>query len=568
MTNKTNTNKNNPNRKSNNLRIIPLGGLQEIGRNMMVLEYQNDIIIIDMGLQFPDEDMPGIDYIIPNTAYLKKIKEKIRGVVITHGHYDHIGAIPHSMSRLGNPPIYASPLTKGIILRRQEDFPEAPKLNIEEINKNSKIELGCFKIEFFHVNHNIPDGLGLVINTPVGRIIHTGDFKFDHSPIGDQPADISRITEAANGGVLLLMSDSTNAEKPGHSISELDIQNNLETIFKEAPGRIVIATFASLISRVQEVINLAEKYNRKVAVDGYSMKLNVEIAQQLGYLKAQKGTLIKVKQINDYPANKTVLMGTGAQGEGNAVLMRIANKEHAHVQIQKGDAIAFSSSVVPGNERSVQNLKDLLWKQGARVYHYQMIDIHAGGHGQVEDLKMMLNLVRPKFFIPIHGSYYMLKLHGEIAQGVGIPEENTIIGSNGRVITLSKNKIQLTNEQVPANYVMVDGLGVGDVGEIVLRDRQEMSKDGMFVVVSLVDSRTGTVRGEPDIISRGFVYLRENQELLAETRKRVKQIVKENTSKNHTNYSFVREKIRDKIGQFLYTKTQRRPMVLPVLIEI
>ncbi len=556
-------------KKNQSLRIIPLGGLEEVGRNMMILEYQDDIIIIDMGLQFPDEDMPGIDYIIPNTAYLKKVKEKIKGVIITHGHYDHIGAIPHSIGRIGNPPIYASALTKGIILRRQEDFPESTKINIEEIDKNSKIELGCFKIQFFHVNHNIPGGLGLVIDTPVGRIVHTGDFKFDHSPIGDEPADISRITEIANGGVLALLSDSTNAEKPGHSISELEIQHNLETIFNEVSGRIIIATFASLISRVQEIINLAEKYNRKVAVDGYSMKINVEIAKQLGYLKAQKGTLIKAKQINDYPPHKTVLVGTGAQGEGNAVLMRIANQEHRHVQIQKGDAVAFSSSVVPGNERSVQNLKDLLWRQGARVYHYQMIDIHAGGHGQVEDLKMMLNLTKPKFFIPIHGSYYMLKLHGEIAQSTDVPEKNIIIGGNGKVILLNKNSITLTEEQVPANYVMVDGLGVGDVGEVVLRDRQEMSKDGMFVIICLIDSQSGTVRGKPDIISRGFVYLRENQELLNETRRQIQQIVKQNSSKNHSaNYSLIKRKIRDKIGKFLYTKTQRRPMVLPVVIEI
>ncbi len=555
--------------KTQSLRIIPLGGLEEIGRNMMALEYQNDIIIIDMGLQFPDEDMPGIDYIIPNTAYLKKVKEKIRGVIITHGHYDHIGAIPHSMGRIGNPTIYASALTKGIILRRQEDFPGAAKINIEEINKNSKIQLGSFKIEFFHVNHNIPGGLGLVIDTPIGRIIHTGDFKFDHTPIGDEPADISRINQISNGGVLVLLSDSTNAEKAGHSISELDIQNNLETIFNEVSGRIIIATFASLISRIQEIINLAEKYGRKVAVDGYSMRINVEIAKELGYLKAQKGTLIKAKQINDYPLHKTVLVGTGAQGEGNAVLMRIANQEHKHVQIQKDDAIVFSSSVVPGNERSVQSLKDLLWRQGARVYHYQMLDIHAGGHGQAEDLKMMINLIRPKFFIPIHGNYYMLKLHGEIAQGAGIPEKNIIIGGNGKVILLDKNSITLSEEQVPANYVMVDGLGVGDVGEVVLRDRQEMAKDGMFVIVCLIDSQLGAVKGEPDIISRGFVYLRENQELLNETRKKIKQIVKQNASRNHTtNYPLIKRKIRDKIGQFLYTKTQRRPMVLPVIIEI
>jgi ribonuclease J len=555
--------------KTKDLRIIPLGGLEEIGRNMTVLEYENDIIVIDMGLQFPEDDMPGIDYIIPNTAYLKDKKEKIRGVIITHGHYDHIGAIPHSIGRLGNPPIYATPLTRGIILKRQEDFPEAPQLNIHQIKKTDKIKLGCFKIEFFHVNHNIPDGVGLVIETPVGRIVHTGDFKFDHSPIGDEPADISRITQIAEKGVLALMSDSTNAEKPGHSISEKDIQDNLEKIFKEVSGRIIIATFASLISRIQEVINLAEKYKRKIAIDGYSMRMNVEIAKKLGYLKAQKGTLIKINRVADYPDKKIVILCTGAQGEDNAVLMRIANREHRHVQIQKGDAVVFSSSVVPGNERAVQNLKDIFWRQGARVYHYQMMDIHTGGHGQAEDLKMMINLVRPKFFIPIHGSYYMLKLHGEIAESVGIPSKNIMVASNGNVILLNQKSIKLSEEKVSANYVMVDGLGVGDVGQVVLRDRQAMAKDGMFVIIAVIDSKKGKVVGEPDIISRGFVYLRESKELLNQTREKVKEIVNQASSAEHTvNWSYVKDNIRDKIGQFLYMKTQRRPMVLPVVIEI
>jgi len=551
-----------------NLRIIPLGGLEEVGRNMTVFEYGNDIIIVDMGLQFPEEDMPGIDYIIPNTAYLKDKKEKIRGVIITHGHYDHIGAIPHSMGRLGNPPIYTTALTKGIILKRQDDFPEAPKLDIRQINKDSKIKLGCFNIEFFHVNHNIPDGVGLVIGTPVGKIVHTGDFKFDHSPIGDEPADISRISEIANGGILALMSDSTNAEKPGHSISEKEIQDNLEIIFKESAGRIIIATFASLISRIQEVINLAEKYNRKVAVDGYSMKMNTQIAKDLGYIKAQKGTLIKINQIKDYPDKRVVVVCTGAQGEGNAVLMRIANKEHRHIQIQKNDAVTFSSSVVPGNERTVQNLKDILWRQGARVY-YQMMDIHAGGHAQVEDLKMMINLIKPKFFIPVHGNYYMLKLHGEIAESVGIDAKNILVAGNGNVISINEDSIQLSDEKVPANYVMVDGLGVGDVGQVVLRDRQTMAEEGMFVIIATIDSKTGKVHGEPDIISRGFVYLRESKELLNQTREKVKKIVEKASSDEHTvNWSYVKDNIRDKVGQFLYTKTQRRPMVLPVVIEI
>ena len=552
-----------------NLRIIALGGLEEVGRNMTVFEYKDDIIIVDMGLQFPEEDMPGIDYIIPNTAYLKDKRDRIRGIIITHGHYDHIGAIPHSMGRLGNPPIYATPLTAGIIKKRQEDFPQAPRLNIHEIKETDKIDLGCFKIEFFHVNHNIPDGVGIVIDTPVGRLVHTGDFKFDHDPVGDKPIDISRLKEISQPGVKVLMSDSTSAEKPGHSISEKEIQDNLEIIFKEAPGRIIIATFASLISRVQEVLNLAEKYDRKVAIDGYSMKTNVEIAKKLGYLKSQKGTIIRVNSANDYPNKKIVILCTGAQGEDNAVLMRIVNQEHRHIKIQKGDAIIFSSSVVPGNERTVQSLKDVLWRQGGRVYHYQMMDIHAGGHGQEEDLRAMLELIKPKFFIPIHGSYYMLKLHGEIAEAVGIPSKNIIIGRNGKVILLGQKSIKISEERVPNNYVMVDGLGVGDVGQVVLRDRQTMAQDGMFVIIAVINSKTGRVYGEPDIISRGFVYLRESKDLLDQVRRKIKEIVSHTATSEHTvNWVYVKENIRDKIGQFLYTKTQRRPMVLPVIIEI
>jgi len=555
--------------KKEKLRIIPLGGLEGIGRNMTIFEYGKDSIIVDVGLQFPEEDMPGIDYVIPNTAYLKDKKDMIRGVIITHGHMDHIGAIPHSMGRLGNPTIYTAPLTAGIIMKRQIDFPGAPKLDITQINKKSKIKLGCFNIEFFHVNHNIPDGLGLVIDTPIGRVVHTGDFKFDHSPIGDEPADISRITEIASKGVLLLMSDSTGAEKPGHSISEKDIQDNLEIIFKEAKGRIIVSTFASLISRIQEVINLAEKYDRKVLIDGYSMKTNIELVKKLKYLKSNPGTLNKISAIKDYPDNKVVILCTGSQGENNAVLMRIVNQEHKYVKTQKGDAVIFSSSAVPGNERSVQSLKDILWRQGARVYHYQMMDIHAGGHALVEDLKIMINLMKPKFFYPIHGQYYMLKLHGEIAESLGIPSKNIVVANNGSVTLLDEKSITLSKEQVPSNYVMVDGLGVGDVGQIVLRDRQELSKDGMFIIITSVNSRTGKVRGDSDIISRGFVYLRESKDLLDQTRKKVKEIIEKKSSPEQTtNWKYVKDNIRDKIGQFLYNKTQRRPMVLSVIIKV
>lgn len=551
------------------LRIIPLGGMEEIGRNMAVFEYGQDIIIVDMGLQFPEEDMPGIDYIIPNISYLKGKEKKIKGVIITHGHYDHIGAIPHLIPRLGNPPIYTTELTRGIILKRQQDYRQSPPLNIQAIRAGGTLKLGDFKLEFFHINHNIPDSVGIAISSPVGTIIHTGDFKFDYTPVKDKPADIKRISKFGQQGVLALMSDSTNAEEPGHSISEQTIQENLEEIFKKAPGRIIAATFASLLSRVQQIITLAEKFNRRVVVDGYSMKSNVEIAKKLGYLKIKKGTLIKPQQIDGFPTNKIVVLCTGAQGEGNAVLMRIANKEHRFIKPQKDDIVIFSSSVVPGNERTVQGLKDILYRQGAKVIHYKMMDVHAGGHAHKEDLKKMIELTRPQYLIPVQGHYYMLKLHGEIGQETGIKPQNIIIANNGQVIEANPRQIKLTKERVPTSYVMVDGLGVGDVGSVVLRDRQMMAQDGMFTIVVTIESRTGKIHGEPDIISRGFVYMKESKELLKQTKKKVKEIVDKTTAGEHSvNWAYVRNNIRDKIGQFLYSKTERRPMVLPVIIEI
>ncbi|MCK4525229.1 MAG: ribonuclease J, partial [Candidatus Andersenbacteria bacterium] len=548
------------------LRIIPLGGLEEVGRNMTLFEYGNDIIIIDMGLQFPEEDMPGIDYIIPNIKYLKGKERNIKGVFITHGHMDHIGAIPHLMPRLGNPPMFTAALTAGIIKKKQEDYPNVSPLNIKVVNFESRVNLGNFKVEFFHVNHNIPDVLGMAIYTPEGLIIHTGDFKFDHSPTTDKPADIGRIAQLGSQNVLALMSDSTGAEHPGHSISEQEIQKTIDGIISKAKGRIIVATFSSLISRIQQVITISEKYGRKVAIDGYSMRTNIEIANKLGYLKFRKGTIIRPEQMKNYPDDKISLMCTGAQGEGRAVLMRIVNKEHRHVQIKKADTVIFSSSVVPGNERTVQNLKDQLYRQGADVVHYKMMDVHVGGHAQIEDLKMMINLIKPKFFIPIHGNFYMLRLHANIAENLGIPPSNTIVAGNGNVIEMTKNNAAITKEKIPSNYVMVDGLGVGDVGNVVLRDRQQMSEDGMFTIVVIVDSKTGKIVGSPDIISRGFIYMKGSTELVKETKNKVAEIVNKKAAPEHdTNWAYIKDNIRDQIGQFLFNKTQRRPMILPVV---
>jgi ribonuclease J len=553
------------------LKILPLGGLEEVGRNMTLFEYKGDIVIVDMGLQFPEEDMPGIDYIIPNIEYLKGKEQNIQGVVITHGHLDHIGAISHLVPRLGNPPVYATGLSRGIILRRHEDFPNVAPLNIITVKKTDALTLGHFHVEFFHVNHNIPDSVGVAIRTPEGLVIHTGDFKFDHSPIGDEPADLTRIVQIASGdgGVLAMLSDSTNAEVPGYTISERQVQESLEEIIKQAEGRVIAATFGSLISRIQQLINIAEKYDRKVVVDGYSMRANVEIAKELGFLKVKKETLISIKELHRYPPQRIIVACTGAQGEGEAVLMRIAHREHRYIQIQKGDSVIFSSSVVPGNERSVSALKDILMYQGAKIFHSKLMDVHASGHAQVEDLKLMLNLVKPKYLIPIHGNHFMLRMHGEVAESVGMPHDNVIVLANGQAAIFEQGQARIEKSRVPANYVMVDGLGIGDVGSVVLRDRQMMAKDGIFVIISTIDTKTGKLKGNPDIISRGFVYLRESQALLTDVRKRVRALVEHSFAKEHTlNTTYLKDEIRNKMGQFLFSKTERRPMVIPVIIEV
>jgi len=553
------------------LKIIPLGGLGEVGRNMLLFEYEEKILICDMGLRMPEENMPGVDYIIPNVEYLKNKKDKIVGVVFTHGHYDHIGAVPYLLEKIWRPslPMFASPLTRGIIIKRQEDFPDLPKLQIAEVKDGSQVKIGPFSIEFFRQNHNIPDNLGLFIKTPIGNILHTSDFKFDPSPINDRPTNFKKLRKLAERKIFLLMSDSTDAEEEGHSLSEKDISQNLEKIIKEAKGRVIAATFASLINRIQQVVSISEKYKRKVLIEGYSMKTNVEIARALGYFKLRPHTLLSPKELENYPDNRITILCTGAQGEPEAVLMRMANKEHKFLKIKPGDTVIFSSSVIPGNERTVQIMKDELLKQGAKIFHYKMMDIHAGGHAKKEELKEMIKIMKPKFFFPIHGQYSMMVAHAEIAKELGIKEDRIILVENGQIVRLTKNKFFIEKERAPANYVMVDGLGVGDVGEIVLRDRQVLAKDGMFVIVVIVDRQTGKVKTSPDIISRGFVYLRESQELLKETRKKVIEIVHRSTGSGQVvNWSYIKDEIRNKIGQFLFSKTQRRPMILPVVVEV
>lgn len=551
------------------LKVVIVGGAEEVGRNMTMLEYGNDIMIIDIGLQFPEEDMPGIDYIIPNITYFKGKEKNIRGVIITHAHYDHIGGIPHIADKLGNPPMYGLPLTNAIIKKRQEDF-KTGVLNIHDVKIDDKLQLGVFGVEFFHLNHNIPDSMGVVIRTPVGNIIHTGDWKFDYQPSGqDKPADLAKIARLGAEGVLALLSDSTNAGQQGHQLSEFDIGKTLHGIIGEAQGRVIAGTFASLLMRIAQIIEIAEKLGKKVALDGYSLKSNVEIAKQLGYIKADPKTFIDIREVDDYPPNKIVICCTGAQGEKNAALMRIANNEHRSVRILKGDTVIFSSSVVPGNERSVQRLKDTLFRKGAEVFHYQMMDVHAGGHARNEDIKLMIRLLSPKYYVPIEGNHFLLCYNAKVAKSIGFPSENTFIPDNGQIMEFTKDgKAVLTDKKIPADYVFVDGFGVSDESSIVLRDRQVLAEDGMIVIIATVDTHTGELLHNPDIISRGFVFLKENKDLIEELRHKVKKLVVDSDPKSWADTNYIRNKLRDFIGQFLYTKTKKRPMVLPVVIEV
>jgi ribonuclease J len=549
--------------------IYALGGLEEIGRNCTVFECGNDIVIIDIGLMFPEEGMHGIDYIIPNVTSLKGKEKNIRGLIVTHGHMDHIGGIPLTMEKLGWPTIFTAPLTAGIIKKRQEEFGNASKLKIQLVSSEKKIQLGkYFAFEPFHVNHNITDAFGAALHTPYGTILYTGDFKFDYTPINEDPVDLSHIASFGLKGALMLMSDSTNATSPGHQISEQQVGLEMDRIIREHNGRLIIGTFSSLLTRVGQIIETAEKYGRKVLIEGRSMNSNIEIAQQMGYMRFKSSTIVEAGEFQRLPDNKALVVCTGAQGEKNAVLMRIANDEHRSIKIRKGDGIIFSSSVIPGNERTVQSLKDSLVKQGAKVYHYDNLDVHAGGHAKQEDLKLMMRLTMPKYLVPIHGNRFMLEAQAELGREIGIPSDNIFVAENGQVIVIDNNGAHLSHEKIITDYVMVDGLGVGDVSQVVLRDRVQLADEGMFVVIATIDKKTGTLAGSPDIISRGFVYMRESKELIEKARSKVKAILKDTDARSPAFEDHLKNKIRNEIGSMLFKYTKRRPMVLPVIINV
>jgi len=559
---------------SGKLRVIVLGGLEEVGRNMTLFEYNKEVIIIDMGLQFPEEDMPGIDYIIPDVTYLEGKENWVKGVIISHGHYDHIGAIPHLIGKIGNPPMFMGKLTAGLVRKRSKEFVKCPKLAITEIDETRRLQLGkYFQVEFLRVNHSIPDCFAVIIYTPLGVIIHTGDFKIDYSPVNDKPADLNRIAQIGGRGVKLLLADSTDSTQPGYQISESSIGDEMSRLFEKLTGRIIISTFASQLSRIQKIFDLTEKFGRKIYLQGRSMNDNVEIAQQIGYLKFNPKILATDHELIRLPDDKIIILGTGAQGENNAFLMKVVNGEHRQINLRRGDTVIFSSSVIPGNERTIQNLKDMMVRQGAKVIHYEMMDVHAGGHAMQEDLKLMMRLLKPEYFMPIEGNHYMLQAHAELAEQVGLDKNKIFVADNGQVVEFSRNQQgvvsgRMTNEKVPTNYIMVDGLGVGDVSNIVLRDRRVMSADGMIVIIATIDSKTGEPIGNPDIISRGFVYMKENKELIQKTRMKVKKIVKDRAPKTPIDDDYIKNKIRNDIGQFLFSQTKRRPMVLPVVIKV
>lgn len=551
------------------VKFVALGGLEEIGRNMMFFEYEDEIVIIDAGLQFPEETTPGIDFIIPNVSYLEAKKKNVKALIITHGHYDHIGAIPYIMEKIGNPPIYATSLSKEIIAKRQEEFPNTPKLDFDIVKPNETRQLSKnFKAQFFGVMHNIPEGIGIILETPIGKIVHPGEFKFDYDADGN-PRGLDTWKWIGEQKIHTLLLDSTGAEEPGWSISERVVEAELEKIFKAAEGRIIVSTFASLLDRIAEIIKIAEKLKKKVFISGSSMKTNIQIARNLGFMKIEKDVILPLEDINKYRDDKILILCTGAQGEPQASMMKIISGEHSYIQIKKGDSVILSSSIIPGNERSVQVLRDDLARQGAIVYHYKMVDIHSSGHAPQEELKAVMKMIKPKFFIPIHGFYFKRWRNAQLAQEtINLSPEKTIMTDNGQIVAITKDSVKNTDESVPAFYVMVDGLGVGDVGEVVLRDRRVLAQEGMVVIIVTLDRHTGRFLKNPDIISRGFIYLKENKELVEETRKKIKHLISRSPLNQEPDADYIKSLIRDQVGQFLYKKTKRRPMVLPVVIEV
>jgi ribonuclease J len=552
--------------KANKLKIIPLGGLEEVGKNMTVIEYGDSMILIDCGIAFPEDEMLGIDLVIPDITYLEKNKDKLKAIVITHGHEDHIGSIPYVLKQL-NVPIYATRLTLGIIKIKLEEHKLVRETKMKCVKAGDIITIGDLKIEFIRTTHSIADSVALAIHTPVGIIVHTGDFKVDYTPIDGKQMDFARLAALGEKGVLALMSDSTNSERPGYTMSESSVGDVFDKIFQDCDKRIIVATFASNVHRVQQIVNAAVKVNRKVAICGRSMVNVMTVAKELGYLDIPDDVLIDIEEIDNYTPEKMVLITTGSQGEPMSALSRMSQGNHRKVVINNQDLVIISASPIPGNEKLVSNIIDDLFKIGADVIYHSLADIHVSGHACAEEQKLMLSLVKPKFFIPVHGEFRHLKAHAETARKIGIPEQNIIMMTNGKVLELDNESYKITGT-VQSGSVLIDGLGVGDVGNIVLRDRQHLSQDGLIVIVITMDSKTGHVIAGPDVISRGFVYVRESENLMEEIRQIIKRELAKCEEKKTMDWTTIKNMLKDSLKDFLYEKTKRNPMIIPIITEV
>ncbi|MFR3290327.1 MAG: ribonuclease J [Lachnospiraceae bacterium] len=548
------------------LKIIPLGGLGEIGKNLTVYEYGQDILVVDCGLGFPDEELYGIDAVIPDITYLKQNKDRIRGIVITHGHEDHIGALPYVMREL-DMPIYATSLTAGIIELKLEEFDLLYNTQIFTKKAGDRFKLGCFEVEMIHVNHSIADSVALAIKTPIGTVIHTGDFKIDVTPIQGEMIDLARLGQLGKQGVLALLSDSTNVERPGHTDSERKVAEKFDELFKGCEKRIIVTTFASNVQRIQQIVNVAAKYKRKVAVTGRSMENMIKVARELGYMDIPEGVLVELNQIKGQPKDRTVIISTGSQGESMSALYRMAFSEHKQINIDAGDRIIISASAIPGNETTVSKVIDELFHKGAEVIYDRHTDLHVSGHASQEDQKMMLALTKPKFFIPVHGEYRMLCKHAELGRIMGVEPNNIVIAENGSVIELSRKSIKSV-DIVPAGRVFVDGSGVGDVGSIVLRDRKHLAQDGMIVVVLALSGEDSSLISGPEIVTRGFIYEKESEDLIEEMKRVIFESLESCRHQRITDWAGIKSKVRTNLTGYLYKTTKRSPMILPVIAEI
>ncbi len=559
--------------KEGDIRIIALGGVEEVGKNMTLIEIGNDIIVIDAGFQFKEEDTPGIDYILPNTKYLEERKHKIRALIITHGHLDHIGAVPFIMDRIGNPPVYTRNLTSLMMKKRQSEYPHLEQIDFKIIETSDRIKMGDLVVRFFGVTHSIPDSVGVIIETPYGNIVAPGDYKLEH--LDGIPSENEEKAYAIfdKENTLVMLTDSTNIENPGFSTPDSVVHENLDLIIKEAKGRLIMTMFASHIHRIAHVVKACEKYGKKIVIEGRSMKNNIEITMFAGLLKVDKGVIIKPEDIGNFPPDKVVVLATGAQGEEFSFLGRLVHDNYKHFKLNERDTVVLSSSIVPGNEKAVQRLKDGIARKGARITHYRTSEvyIHSTGHGNRGEIEWLHKKIKPKFFIPVHGSHYMVKLHGEFAHELGMPKNHIIVPDNGMVIEIQEggSKIVTLKEKAASSTVMVDGFTIGDIQEVVIRDRQILAQDGIFVFVAMIDSKTGKLKKSPDIISRGSVYLRESQDLLREARFVIKKTIERNIQgTGPINLDHVKNVVTEEMSRFLFQQTAKKPIVIPVLLSV